>query len=112
MDSAILVQNIKLYCKANGVPPTVACRESGAGKDFLTNVNKGQTPSIGKVQQLAAYLGCTVSDLLGEKRTDAPESVGLSPDEQALIDLFRRLPEDQQEAVVKIVQAAAAQQSL
>lgn len=112
MELAILVQNIKERCKAKGVPPTVACKESGVGGSFINDIERGRRPLVTKVQMMAAYLGCTVSDLLGEKRTDAPESVGLSPDEQALIDLFRRLPADQQEAVVKIVQAAAAQQSL
>lgn len=68
MELNILVQNIKARCKANGIPPTVACRDSGAGKDLLSNIKKGQTPSIEKVQQMADYLGCTVSDLLGEEK--------------------------------------------
>ena len=69
MNNEIFVRNVEIRCKQKGVPPTVACRESGAGKDFLTNLKKGQSPSLGKAQQLAQYLGCTVSDLLGEKET-------------------------------------------
>ena len=67
MDRELFVQNIERWCKAKGVPPTVACRESGAGNSFLVNVKRGQTPSVANVQLLAQYLGCTVSDLLGEE---------------------------------------------
>jgi len=66
MDRELFVQNIERWCAVKGVAPTVACRESGAGNSFLTNVKRGQTPSVANVQLLAQYLGCTVSDLLGE----------------------------------------------
>lgn len=67
MDKELFVQNIKGRCRAKGVKPTVACREAGAGVSFINDIERGQTPSVAKVQLLAQYLGCTVSDLLGEK---------------------------------------------
>lgn len=67
MNIDIFVQNVKERCARKGVKPTVACAESGAGKDMLTNAAKrGIVPSVAKVHLLAQYLGCTVSDLLGE----------------------------------------------
>ena len=69
MDRELFLQNIKDRCRAKGVKPTVACRESGVGTSFITDVNKGTTPSVAKVQMLAQYLDCTVSDLLGEDPT-------------------------------------------
>ena len=83
MDKEIFVENIKIRCAAKGVKPTVACRESGVGTSFIPDINRGQTPSVAKVQMLAQYLGCTVSDLLGEEKaenakTAAPEGSGLS----------------------------------
>lgn len=97
MDSEIFVRNVEIRCKQKGVPPTVACRESGAGKDFLTNLKKGQSPSLGKAQQLARYLGCTVSDLLGETGT-ATQVI----DERyaPFIDLFAELDPAEQTKVV------------
>lgn len=83
MDSAILVQNIKLLCKAKGVPPTVACKEAGVGTSFITDINKGRTPSVAKVQMMSAYLGCTVSDLLGESTGKKKEPVIVTDDGQA-----------------------------
>lgn len=65
----IFVQNIKSYCEAKGVKPTVACRESGVGTSFINNIEKrNQIPSVEKVQMLAEYLGVTTSELLGEEK--------------------------------------------
>lgn len=74
MDREVFVQNIEKYCAQNGVKPTNACRDSGVGTSFVTDIKRGQTPSVAKVQLLAQYLGCTVSDLLGEKATSSPPS--------------------------------------
>ena len=71
MNIDFFIKNAKKYCELKGVKPTVACAESGAGKDMLTNLSKrGIIPSIERVQLLAQYLGCTVSDLLGERPAD------------------------------------------
>lgn len=67
MDKIKFVQNIEFYCNRMGIKATVACQESGAGKQFIQHVKRGSEPSIGKVQLLAQYLGVTVSDLLGEE---------------------------------------------
>lgn len=66
MDREIFVQNIKSICKLKGIAPTAACKESGVGGSFINDINRGQTPSVAKVQLLAQYLGVTVSELLGE----------------------------------------------
>ena len=107
MDAQIFVQNIKHYCNLQGVKPTVACRESGVGSSFINNVERGQTPSVAKVQMLAEYLGVTVSELLGEKKEPTAQDDGLSDGERALMTLFRQLTPDQQEMVIRMVQAAA-----
>lgn len=67
METDVFVQNVKKYCEWKGVKPTIACAESGAGKSLLSEISsRGRIPSIERVQLLAQYLGCTVSDLLGE----------------------------------------------
>lgn len=62
----LFVENIKYYCKRKGVKTTAACKEAGVGGSFVADINRGQTPSVEKVWQLAQYLGVTVSELLGE----------------------------------------------
>ena len=95
MNTDIFVQNVKRYCAINGVKPTVACAESGAGKDLLSKLaNHGAIPSVAKVQLLAQYLGCTVSDLLGEKTTSSPPS----EDDELLQKISTLAPERRKQA--------------
>ena len=108
MDAVIFVQNIKSLCAKRGVKPTVACKESGAGKDLINQIERrGSLPSIEKVQLLANYLGVTTSELLGEKTEPTVGDDGLSDGEQALLNLFRQLTPEQQDMVIRMVQAAA-----
>lgn len=75
METELFVQNVKKYCALKGVKPTNACAESGAGKSLISDItSRGRIPSVERIQLLAQYLGCTVSDLLGEKATSSPPS--------------------------------------
>lgn len=107
MDKDFFVQKVKLLCLQKGIKPTNACKESGVGGSFLSDINRGQVPSVAKVQMLAEYLGVTVSELLGEKKEPTAQDDGLSDGERALMTLFRQLTPDQQEMVIRMVQAAA-----
>ena len=67
MNKEFFVQNVKKYCAVRGVKPTVACRESGAGVNFINKImTQGSIPSVERVQLLAQYLGVSTSELLGE----------------------------------------------
>ena len=99
MDRDVFVQNVKRYCDLKGVKPTIACAESGAGKNLMSEITKrGQTPSVERVQLLAQYLGCTVSDLLGETPSALPD-VPEGPTEQFL-KLFSSLDDKAQNEIV------------
>lgn len=106
MDKTAFIQNIKDRCEKMGVRPTVACRESGVGTSFITDLNKGTTPSVAKVEMLARYFGCTVSDLLGEEPTKItqaadPKADGLS---QEFARLFTSLsPENQNKIIAEML---------
>lgn len=118
MNREVFVQNIKKYCNAKGVKPTVACKESGVGGSFINDIDRGQTPSVAKVQMLAEYLGCTVSDLLGEGKQKRPADSGEAQDkeltqaEQELLRLLRNIPEDKKESVLLAIEMALRSQEL
>ena len=105
MNVEVFVQNIKYYCAKKGVKPTNACKESGVGGSFISDINRGQTPSVAKVQMLADYLGVTTSELLGEKQPATGEGDGPSENEI----LFRSLPPDLQEEALRYMRYLAAQ---
>ena len=101
LDKAVFVQNIKKYCAAKGVKPTVACRESGVGSSFINNIeSRGQVPSVEKVQLLAQYLGVTVGDLLGED----PSKSTNGPPRPYLVFRFNQLSPKSQEDVMAFVE--------
>lgn len=68
MDKEMLIANIERCSRAAGVSPSRACIESGAGKSFISDIRRGQTPSVAKVAALAAYLRVSTSELLGDVR--------------------------------------------
>lgn len=110
MDANVFVQNIKRLCTKKGVKPTNACKESGVGSSFINDIERGRTPSVAKVQMLADYFGVTTSELLGETKKPTVQDDGLTEAEQALMNLFRQLTPDQQDMVIRMVQAAADKQ--
>lgn len=107
MDKDLFVQKVKMICLQRGIKPTNACKESGVGGSFINDIERGRIPSVAKVQMLAEYLGVTTSDLLDEKKEPTAQDDGLSEGERALMTLFRQLTPDQQEMVLRMVQAAA-----
>lgn len=95
METELFVQNVKKYCALKGVKPTNACAESGAGKSLMSDItNRGRIPSVERIQLLAQYLGCTVSDLLGEKATSSPPS----EDDELLQKISTLAPERRKQA--------------
>lgn len=99
METDVFVQNVKKYCEWKGVKPTIACVESGAGKSLLSEISsRGRIPSIERVQLLAQYLGCTVSDLLGETPGALPPALD-GPTGQFL-KLFTTLDDKAQAEIV------------
>ena len=106
MDKTAFVQNIKDRCEKMGVRPTVACRESGVGTSFITDLNKGTTPSVAKVEMLARYFRCTVSDLLGEEPTKITQAADPKADDlcQEFARLFTSLsPENQNKVIAEML---------
>lgn len=100
MDKELFVQNVKYFSAGKGVAPTVACRESGVSTSFLTNIKKGQTPSVEKVQQLAAYLGVTTSELLGEN-SPGDSGSALTAEDRTLLASFHALNGEGRERLVE-----------
>ena len=71
MDRELLIFNIRKYCAAVGKKPTLACIAAGVGKSFISDIARDKTPGIDKVADLAAYLGVSTSDLVGDAKTPA-----------------------------------------
>ena len=62
-----------------------------------------------KIVQFAQVLGTTPAELMGwkeEDERDSPTEADLSEGEKMLLELFRRVPEEQQTLVLQMIRAA------
>lgn len=121
MNPEIFVQNIKKRCEALGVAPTVACREAGVGKSFIHHILvQGSMPGIDRVEKLAAYLGCTVSELIGEtpaappslRGSEGPVAIRSLPEDPVIAEIMTRVADltpDQQRLYLAQLRALQSQ---
>ena len=71
MDRETLIFNIKRFAGANNESPSGACLAAGLSKNFVSEIKRGRMPSVSSVYALAAHLGVSVSDLVGDAQTPA-----------------------------------------
>ena len=78
-----------------------------APSTFNEWVKAKKYPRIDKIEMLANFFGVLKSDLIEDKEEkNAPKEPKLSEGERMLIELFRRVPEDQQQLVLQMIRAA------
>lgn len=107
MDKEIFVQNVKMLCFQRGIKPTNACKESGVGGSFISDINRGRVPSVSSVQLLAKYLGVTTSELLGERLPSVPSF----PEHPDLVILYDQLSEEAQQEVMAFIEFKRTQET-
>lgn len=61
---------------------------------------------LDKIEILSNVLGTTPAYLMGWTEENTPEEPKLTEGEQLLLDLFRQVPEDQQQLVLQMIRAA------
>ena len=83
-------------------------RESGVGTSFINNIEKGSAPSVFKVQQLAAYLNVTTSELLGEAK---PQNLAIQ-DQPYLVMQYNQLSPESQDKVRTFINFLAVQEDI
>lgn len=106
MDKEYFVKKVECLCLVKGIKPSNACRESGLGTSFLPDIKRGRIPSIDKFEKLAAYLGTTVSDLIGEVAPDVPTF----PEHPDLVILYDQLSKEAQQEVMAFIKFKRTQE--
>ena len=71
MDKEALISNIYKFAGRNKESASAACIAAGCGKSFISDLRRGRTPSVAAVFDLAAHLGVSTSDLVGDAQTPA-----------------------------------------
>jgi transcriptional regulator with XRE-family HTH domain len=90
----------------------------GTSKQVISRYERGEnTPKITTVSRFASILGVSLAYLMNENVTDrreptfadkktTPEELSLSEGEKMLLDLFRQVPETQQQLVLQMISVA------
>ena len=99
-------KNLTYYLSICGKEQKEVAGDIGVATSTFNEWVKGKKyPRIDKIEMLANYFRIKKSDLIEDKKT-TPEEQGLSEGEKMLLDLFRQIPEDQQQLVLGMIRVA------
>ena len=77
-----------------------------APSTFNTWIKGNKYPRMDKVERLANYFGILKSDLIEEFDETKKSPSAITEGEQKLLDLFRLVPESQQQMVLQMIEVA------
>ena len=102
-------KNLNFYLTITGKTQKEVAEAIGVSPASLNEwLKKKKYPRIDKIELLANYFGVLKSDLIEEKGTNKtlPQPQILTEGENMLIDLFRQVPENQQQMVLDMIRIA------
>ena len=108
-----MAQRIKALRQEKGLTLEQVADIVGVGKSTVRKWETGMIANMrrDKIADLAKALGTTPAYLMGWKEEDtkkeeSPSEPQLTEGEKVLVDLFRKVPEDQQQLVLQMIRAA------
>lgn len=106
----IFAKNLAHYVDRSGRDQKEIAEIVGVAPSTFNEWIKGKKyPRIDKIEILANYFGILKSDLIEEKGNNQSlpqKTMVLSEGEESLVELFRLVPEEQQEMVLNMIRAA------
>lgn len=102
----VFAKNLTMYLERFGKSQREMAEIVGVSSSTFNDWANGRKyPRIDKIEFLANYFGIKKSDLIEDKR-DSPSEPQLTEGEKVLLDLFNRVPKDQQQLVLQMIRAA------
>ena len=104
-----MAQRIKALRQEKGLTLEQVADVVGVGKSTVRKWETGMIANMkrDKIASLAKALGTTPEYLMGwDEQKSSPTELELSEGEKVLLDLFNRVPEDQQKLVLQMIRAA------
>lgn len=112
-----MAQRIKELRQARGLTLEQVADVVGVGKSTVRKWETGMIANMrrDKIADLAKALGTTPAYLMGWEEDEpqnniSPSEPQLTEGEQMLLDLFNRVPKDQQQLVLQMIRAALGSQ--
>ena len=106
-----LYERITELCKQKGISGSRMCLNLGLSKSTMSDMKSGRKKGLNAetAQKIASYLDVSVGYLLGEEESQEIKkspSAELTEGEKMLLDLFRKVPENQQQMVLQMISVA------
>jgi transcriptional regulator with XRE-family HTH domain len=112
-----MAQRIKELRQARGLTLEQVADVVGVGKSTVRKWETGMIANMkrDKIADLAKALGTTPAYLMGwkeeeDEKKDSPSEPQLTEGEKLMLELFRRIPEDRQQAALDLLRAALKMQ--
>ena len=104
----IFAKNLSHYIEKHGKEQKEIAEIIGVAPSTFNNWVKGNKyPRIDKIEKLANYFGILKSDLIeGAGKANSIKTISITEDEQKLLNLFRKVPENQQQMVLQMISVA------
>lgn len=112
-NKTILARNLTYYVERSNRTQKELAEIVGVATSTFNDWMKGKKyPRIDKIEMLANYFGILKSDLIEDKdeKKTSPSEVQLTEGEKVLLDLFSKVPADQQQLVLQMIRAALSSQ--
>ena len=109
----VFAKNLAYYVERSGRDQKEIAEDIGVAPSTFNEWMKAKKyPRIDKIEILANYFGILKSDLIEQASEDgySPSEPQLTEGEKVLLDLFNRVPEDQQKLVLQMIRAALGSQ--
>ena len=106
---SIQSDRIRSEMQRNGLTLIEIEQRTGIKKSSMQRYVSGQTGKIpmSAIEKLADLFGVPATYLMGwDEKKDSPSEPQLTEGEKVLLDLFNRVPEDQQQLVLQMIRAA------
>lgn len=107
-----MAQRIKKLRQERGLTLEQVAEVVGVGKSTVRKWETGMIANMrrDKIADLAKALGTTPAYLMGwkeeEDKKDSPNDLPITEGEKMLLNLFRKIPESDQEMVLQMIQVA------
>ena len=111
-NKSVMAKNLTYYVDRSGKTQKELSEIVGVATSTFNDWMKGKKyPRIDKIEILANYFGILKSDLIEDAdQKNSLEEPKLTEGEKMLLDLFNRVPEDQQQLVLQMIRAALSSQ--
>lgn len=107
----VFAKNLRYYMERYGKTQKDLAEVVGVSRSTFNDWTKGRIyPRIDKIEILANYFGVLKSDLIEDEKENSPSEPVLTEGEKAILELFNRIPEDQQKLVLQMIRAAVGNQ--